>query len=182
MLGPLARVSNKFGRSVMSNIIRKSHSDGGVPGEVSCLRKLLTLHNFILYNLLGHIWQLTAPQNLSVYENVYFFCFYQSTTAYMFRLFCFSSMSTKLLPILFQLGTVVVLASATLESINRLSTSQAKYLLEQVGRYLLTISFILRSSLPCDYLDAHQVLMSLRISTNLHTTSINYVALKFRKI
>ncbi|KAL0809625.1 hypothetical protein ABMA28_011154 [Loxostege sticticalis] len=32
MLGALARVSNKLGRNVMTNVVR-NHSHGGVPGE-----------------------------------------------------------------------------------------------------------------------------------------------------
>lgn len=46
MLGALARVSNKLGRNVMTNVVR-NHSHGGVPGEVSTEFKIptTTLHN-----------------------------------------------------------------------------------------------------------------------------------------
>ncbi|KAG6447248.1 hypothetical protein O3G_MSEX004875 [Manduca sexta] len=33
MLAPLARVSNKLGRNVVTNLVRNSHSHGGIPGE-----------------------------------------------------------------------------------------------------------------------------------------------------
>ncbi|KAJ0170297.1 hypothetical protein K1T71_014225 [Dendrolimus kikuchii] len=33
MFATAARISNRLGRNVMSNFIRNSHSNGGIPGE-----------------------------------------------------------------------------------------------------------------------------------------------------